>query len=166
MYMYVGGGSGQHRGDWCVYVCVLDNAHPSWSCNLRMGVERKASWVLDQMGQFIKPVSSLFSVGVCSARPPFVPKTLSRPWLKPQGILPVHCQQWSVERIGVGCIALGRVHVSFRRRCIRPQRQREAALCPWKWVNQKARWGPALRTWGIAEHKTGRTWEHLVLYFT
>lgn len=88
----------------------------------------------------------LFSAGVCSAWPPFMLKTLSRPWLKPQGLLPVLCQQWSVEWIGVGRVALGRVHVSFRRRCIRLQRQTEAALCPWKWVNQKARWGLALRT--------------------
>lgn len=154
------------RGNLCVCVHVLYNGHPCWRCNLKMGVEKKASWFLALMGQFKKPMSSLFSAGVCSAWPSFVPKTLSRPWLKPQGILLVHCQQSSVEWIGVGCVALGRVRVSFKRRCIRLQRQREAAVCPQKWVNQKARWGPPLRTWGIAEHKTRRAWEHLVLYFT
>lgn len=165
MYMRVGVGENK-RSNLCVYVHVLYSGHPCWSCNVEMGVERKASWFLALMGQFKKPVSCLFSAGVCLAWPPFVPKTLSRPWQKPQGILPVHCQQWSVEWIGVGCVALGRVHVSFGRRCIRLPRQREVALCPWKWVNQKARWGPPLRTWGIAECKTRRTWEHLVLYFT
>ena len=132
----------------------------------KMCVERKSSWFLALMGQFMKPVSSLFSAGVCSAWPPFMLKSLSRPWLKPQGTVPVLCQQWSVEWIGVGRVALGRVHVSFRRRCIRLQRQTEAALCPRKWVNQKARWGLALRTWGITENKTRGTWEQHVLYCT
>lgn len=118
------------------------------------------------MGQFMKSVPSPVSACVCSAGPPFMSKTLHRPWLKLQGMLPVHCQQWSVEWIGVGCVALGRVHVSFRRPCIRLEKQREATLCPWKLVNQKAGWGPALRTWGTAECKTERTWEHHVLYFT
>lgn len=39
-----------------------------------------------KIGQFMEPVLSLSSVGVGSGWPPFMPKTLSRPWLNPQGI--------------------------------------------------------------------------------
>lgn len=144
---------------------VLCNVHPSWNCNINMDVERRASWFLDQIGHFMMPVSSLFSAGVCSAGHP----SCQRPWAdlgqnpKVYSLVTVSSDLWHRLVWAVLPWAGFMGHSGDDASGCR-DRGRLPYVHGDEWI-RKPDGGPALRTWGIAEHKTGRAWEHLVLYF-
>lgn len=139
-------------------LCAVWHCHPSWGCYLKMGAQKNPLWFLALMGQFMKSLSSLFSTVVCSDLEQTLTET---PRCTPCLLSAVIC---GMDWCGLCC--LGQGSCVIQERCTRLQKQREAALCPQKGVNQKATWGPALRTWRTSECRTGRTWEQIVHPFT
>ena len=138
-------------------VCCL-TLPPILKLLFKKGYGKKTFMILSLMGQFIRSLSSLFSTVVCSDLEQTSAET---PRYTPCPLSAVIC---GMDWCGLCC--LGQGSCVIQERCISLQKQREAALCPQKWVNQKARWGPAPRTWRTAECRTGRTWEQIVLCFT